>query len=59
MKRRRKSDPIKIEILEGPEMTPEQFDSILEIFANWIIRDFERRGTIEEPAQQSGKGSQP
>jgi hypothetical protein len=43
--RRRRSprEDLRVEIIDGPEMMPEQFDEVARIFARMVIIDFERR----------------
>jgi len=55
---KQKKEPIKFEVVEGPEMTPEQVEAVAGLLAKWIIDDWERRECMDKQGNQSGGGYQ-
>jgi hypothetical protein len=56
MERVRKSNDIKIKVLEGPEMTPEQVDASTGLLCKWLAIDWEEMENACESSQRSGLG---
>ncbi len=57
MKRKRKSD-IKVEFIEGREMTEAELETYVQILFQWWKRDFEAGKLEPELTSGSGRGSQ-
>ncbi len=59
MKQSRKSEPIKMEVVEGPEMTEEEVEAVAQLLAKWLVDDLEKTKDLEESTGRFGSGYQP
>jgi hypothetical protein len=43
MKRGHKTPDMKIEVVQGRELTEQEVEEVAQLLASWIIRDYEKR----------------
>jgi hypothetical protein len=50
---RGRREEVKFEVVDGPEMTREECEQLVHLFARMVFDDFERQHGVEKPARAS------